>query len=536
MLPMGTYTGAAQELLCLASAPQSKSMDIKVYDWIASHANQTPDNVAVADLYSERTFTYEQLNDRIGRLTDGLDAVHGVGKGDRVAMLSYNSPEMLEMQFACTRLGAIFVPLNFRLTVPELEYIVADCSAKVLYADVEFAETAHRVADLAGVASVIVTNSDGSDSPYEDAMAAATVRGDSVALSLDDPSTIMYTSGTTGHPKGAVISHAMALFNAVNMSAPAKITSDSVQYTFMPLFHTGGLNVFTLPVLHAGGKVLLTRAFDPSEVLRVINDPGQAVTHFLAVPAMLLFMAQQADFEHTDFSRIVAGFVGGAPVPVPTLKAWQAVGANLQQGFGMTETGPSCLALMPEDAERKIGSTGKPVTHIDVRIVDDDGLEVAPGEMGELWVKGPSVIQGYWNKPEANAASFTDGWLHTGDAARQDEDGFFYIVDRTKDMYISGGENVYPAEVEDVIYQIEGIVEAAVIGVSDERWGETGKAIAVVEQGSNLTEDAVIAHCTERLARFKLPQSVEFTDALPRNATGKVLKTQLREQFGDGAK
>jgi fatty-acyl-CoA synthase len=510
-------------------------MDINVFDWIAAHANQTPDKVAVADLYSGRTFTYQQMNIRIGRLTDYLDRVHGVGKGDRVTVLSYNSPEMLDMQFACTRLGAIFVPLNFRLTVSELQYIVADCDAKVMFADAELATTAKQVASLCGMGEPIITRSDGTDSPFERGMAAATPRLSSIELSLDDPSTIMYTSGTTGHPKGAIITHMMALFNAINLSAPARLTADSVQFTFMPLFHTGGLNVFTLPALHAGGKVLLARTFDPGEVLRVINDPQHRVTHLLAVPAMLLFMAQQPSFATTDFSRIVSGFVGGAPVPVPVLKLWQEVGANLQQGFGMTETGPSCLALMPEDATRKIGSTGKPVTHIAVRIVDDQGRDVRQGEMGELWVKGPSVIRGYWNKPEANASSFTDGWLHTGDAARQDEDGFYYIVDRTKDMYISGGENVYPAEVENVIYQMTGIVEAAVIGIPDERWGETGCAIAVLEAGSNLTPDAIIAYCAERLARFKLPKQVILTDALPRNATGKVLKTVLRERFGAGS-
>lgn len=508
-------------------------MTIKAFDWIASHANQTPDKIALEDLFSKRTFTYQEMNERIGLLADHLTGSCGIEKGDRVASLSYNNPEMLELQFACSRLGAIFVPLNFRLTVPELEYIVSDCAAKAMIADREFAETAEKVAGLTGVNTLIITNSDGSDSPYEQALKAATPLYDSVDLTLDDPATIIYTSGTTGRPKGAIISHSMALFNAVNLSVPAKITSDSVQYTFMPLFHTGGLNVFTLPVLHAGGKVIVTRAFDPGEVLSVINDPGYGVTHFLGVPAMMLFMSQHPDFERTDFSRIVAGYVGGAPVPVPTLKAWLGAGTNIQQGFGMTETGPACLALMAEDAERKVGSTGKPVTHIEVRIVDEVGNDVSTGEVGELWVKGPGITKGYWNKPEANASSFTDGWLHTGDAARQDDDGFYYIVDRTKDMYISGGENVYPAEVEDVIYQIEDIVEAAVIGVADERWGETGRAIAVLVEGSSLTEDAIISYCVERLAKFKLPKSIVFIDELPRNATGKVLKTKLREQYGN---
>lgn len=442
-------------------------MSTKVYDWIIPHAAQTPDKIAIEDLHSSRTLTYAEFSERIDRAANFLKTSFDVKKGDRVAAYSYNNPEMLELQFACNRLGAIFVPLNFRLAVPELEYIVRDCSAKVLMADVEFKKAAQTIAKTAKVEHIVITNSDGSDSDYERGLAEAAPHIDCVDLTLDDAATIMYTSGTTGHPKGAIISHSMALFNAVNLAVGARITSNSVQYTFMPLFHTGGLNVFTLPVIHFGGKVLLTRAFDPGEVLRIIGDPEYDVTHFLAVPAMLLFMSQHPNFEKTDFSRIQAGYAGGAPVPVPTLKAWIAAGANIQQGYGMTETGPSCLALMAEDSQRKIGSTGKPVIHIDVKVVDDDGNEVPTGEMGELWVKGPTIITGYWNKPESDAANFTDGWLHTGDAARVDEEGFYYIVDRTKDMYISGGENVYPAEVEDVIYQINGVAEAAVIGIDD---------------------------------------------------------------------
>lgn len=509
-------------------------MTIKVYDWIAAHANINPEKVVIEDLHSGRVLSYGEFSERIGRIADHLACNCAIGIGDRVAVLSYNNPEMLELQFACTRLGAVFVPLNFRLTAAELEYIVSDCSAKVLVADVAFEQTAREVAKTSHVGHVIITNSDGTASDYEKAVSAATPHYGQTDLTLDDTSAIMYTSGTTGHPKGCQISHSMALFNAINLTAPAKITSDSVQYTFMPLFHTGGLNVFTLPVLHAGGKVILTREFVPAEVLGVIGDPAKGVTHFIGVPAMLLFMMQHTDFEKTDFSRLVSGFVGGAPVPVPTLKAWLGVGANIQQGYGMTETGPSCLTLRLEDAQRKIGSTGKPVTHVEARVVDEHGNNKAVGEVGELWVRGPSITKGYWNKPQANAKDFTDGWLHTGDAARIDDEGFFFIVDRTKDMYISGGENVYPAEVENVIYQINGIVEAAVIGIADEKWGETGRAIVVVAPGSNVTEQSVIAHCKERLAGFKLPKSVALTDVIPRNATGKVLKTELRKIFGDG--
>ncbi len=505
-------------------------MTIKAYDWIAGHANQTPNAPAIEDLYSKRTFTYAQMSERVGRLADHLGTNCNIEKGDRVAIISYNNPEMLELQFACQRLGAIFVPLNFRLTIPELEYIAGDCGAKAVLADVEFEKTARAVANTIGTEHVIITNSDGTDSEYETALAAATPFYTCAELTLDDCATIMYTSGTTGHPKGAVITYSMALFNAINYVG-IKLSPDSVQFTFMPLFHTGGLNVFTLPVLHAGGKVILTRAFDAGEVLGVINDARYGVTHFLGVPAMLLFMSQHADFNKTDFSRLVAAFVGGAPVPVPVLKAWLNVGANIQQGFGMTETGPSCLALMAGDAERKIGSTGKPVMHVEVKIVDDDGEEVPTGEVGELWAKGPTIIKSYWNKPEANKSNFTDGWLHTGDAARVDEDGFYFIVDRTKDMYISGGENVYPAEVENILYQIDGVIEAAVIGIEDTKWGETGCAIVVAAEQATLTEESIKDYCAERLAKFKLPKSVIFTDIIPRNATGKVLKNVLRDTY-----
>jgi fatty-acyl-CoA synthase len=299
----------------------------------------------------------------------------------------------------------------------------------------------------------------------------------------------------------------------------------------LPLFHTGGLNCYTNPMLHAGGTVLVMQTFDPAETLRLIGDANIGLTHFFGVPSIYQFLAQHPAFKDTDFSRIQIAGVGGAPMPVPLLKAWQGRGLALMQGYGMTETSPSVLALDPEDAARKAGSCGKKVLHAECRIVDAEGRDVKPGEMGELWVKGPNITPGYWNRPEANKSSFTDGWLHTGDAARQDEEGFYYIVDRTKDMYISGGENVYPAEVEDVLYQLPQVVEAAVIGAPDDTWGETGLAIVAIKPGDTLSEADVIAHCRARLARFKCPQRVAFVEALPRNATGKVHKPTLRQTF-----
>ena len=332
-------------------------------------------------------------------------------------------------------------------------------------------------------------------------------------VTLDDISTIMYTSGTTGLPKGAIITHGMTFWNCVNLGGPAYVSPSTVLLTVLPLFHTGGLNCYTNPVLHAGGTVLIMRAFDPGLALQLISDPSYGITQFFGVPAIYQFMAQHPSFATSDFSRLVIGGVGGAPMPVPLLKVWEERGVALQQGYGMTETSPAVLALDREDAARKAGSSGKPVLHTEVRIVRPDGTDADVGELGELWVRGPNVTPGYWNRPEANASSFTDGWLHTGDATRVDEEGFYYIVDRWKDMYISGGENVYPAEVESVLHQLTAIAEAAIIGVPNEQWGEVGMAIVAVKPGHTLTPAEIHAHCAANLARFKCPRLIEFVDA-----------------------
>jgi fatty-acyl-CoA synthase len=345
----------------------------------------------------------------------------------------------------------------------------------------------------------------------------------------------MYTSGTTGQPKGAIITHGMTFWNCVNLGAPAYITPSSVLLTVLPLFHTGGLNCYTNPVLHAGGTVLIMRAFDPGLALKLISDPAVGINLFFGVPSIYQFMARHPAFAASDLSRLVIGGVGGAPMPVPLLHAWEARGVALQQGYGMTETSPAVLVLDREDAVRKAGSSGKPVLHTEVRVVHPDGRDATIGELGELWVRGPNVTPGYWNRPDANQSSFTDDWLHTGDATRVDEEGFYYIVDRWKDMYISGGENVYPAEVENVLHQLDAIAEAAVIGMPDAQWGEVGMAIVAVKPGQSISEAGIFAHCAANLARFKCPRVIRFVDALPRNATGKIHKPTLRKNFASAA-
>jgi fatty-acyl-CoA synthase len=501
---------------------------VRHYDWIAHFGRRAPDKIAVVDLASNRRLSYGQFDARISRLATHLRAALGVKRGDRVAVLALNTTDTLEVQFACGRLGAVFLPLNTRLTVPELQFIVGDASPSVMIHDTDLAEIALAVARLCKVSSTLLFGEGGS---YEAAIAAAKPLAAFELVTHDDISTIMYTSGTTGQPKGAIITHGMTFWNCVNLGGPAYVSPSTVMLTVLPLFHTGGLNCYTNPVLHAGGTVLIMRAFDPSLALQLISDPTYGITHFFGVPAIYQFMAQHAAFVGADFSRLVVGGVGGAPMPVPLLKVWEERGVALLQGYGMTETSPAVLALDREDAARKAGSSGKPVLHTEVRIVRPDGTDAAVGELGELWVKGPNVTPGYWNRPDANKSSFTDGWLHTGDATRVDEEGFYYIVDRWKDMYISGGENVYPAEVESVLHQLSAIAEAAVIGVPNEQWGEVGMAIVAVKPGQTLAAADIHAHCAANLARFKCPRLIEFVDALPRNATGKIHKPTLRQQF-----
>ncbi|MDF1735305.1 MAG: long-chain fatty acid--CoA ligase [Minwuia sp.] len=506
-------------------------MTIKVYDWLEHHAMFRGEHTALIDLASDRRFSYIETNERTGRLASWLSRDLGVQKGDRVAVLAPNTTDVVEVQFACAKLGAVMVPLNWRLTVSELSFITSDSTPKVLVHGNEFADTARAVAEKVGIPHVVETTCDGGDSPFERGIASHPDPTPMVELTHDDLWTIMYTSGTTGLPKGAMITHGMTFWNTVNLGSPHRITPDAVQLTVLPLFHTGGLNCYTNPVIHAGGTVLIMRTFDPMTGLKLLGDPEYGITHFFGVPANYQFMAQLDEFPDTDLSTVQVAGVGGAPVPVSLLETWAARGLGLAQGFGMTETSPTVLVLDAGDAMTRPGSAGKPALHNQVRIVDPDGNDLPVGEIGELWCKGPNITPGYWNRPEATEAAIRDGWLNTGDASRCDADGFYFIVDRTKDMYISGGENVYPAEVENVIYRLDGIAEAAVIGLPDDKWGEIGCAVIVLKKGAELSPDTLTAYCREHLATFKVPRRVEFVQALPRNATGKVLKRTLRDDF-----
>lgn len=519
-------------------------MSILASDWIAFHADRTPDNLAMIDQATGRRFTYGQMNDRAARLAGYLRAAWGVQRGDRVAILAKNSTDYFEFQYACIKLGALMLPLNWRLAEPELQFILQDSGAVGLVYDTEFADRVPglMVAPLVHRLRLGLTphpplpESVGDAPEYEAALAQGLPVEMLSQTTHDDPVIIMYTAGTTGRPKGVLITHGMMLWNAVNITTPTGLNHDSLFYGVLPTFHIGGLNLYANPLLHLGGTNLIARQYDPGLTLKTLSDPELRVTHMFGVPSIYLFLSQHPDFEQTDLSSVHSWGCGGAPMPVAVLEAYARRGIIIQLGFGMTETSPTVFLIDQRRALAKPTSVGKPLQHTRVRVVREDFSDVKPGEVGEVVISGPNVTPGYWKRPDANAESFTtdahgNRWLHSGDAGTVDEEDCIYIVDRYKDMYISGGENVYPAEVEQVLYKVDGVAEAAVIGVPDERWGECGLAILVAKPGFTLDSQAVLAHCRANLAKFKVPREVAVIDVLPRNAAGKVLKRELRERF-----
>jgi fatty-acyl-CoA synthase len=512
-------------------------------DWIAFHADRTPEKIAMLDQATGRKFSYAQMNERASRLAAYMRDTWGIQAGEHLAILAKNCSEYFEFQFACIKLGAVMLPLNWRLTVSELLFILKDAEAKGILYDSVFAQNIPALLEGTGIRHALRIDY-GAASPTDDfpeyeaaLMASLPDVIMNPQTSHETPMTIMYTAGTTGHPKGVMISHGMTFWNMVNISTPAFLSGQSSHYVVLPLFHTGGLNLYANPLFHHGGTVIIARDYDPALTLKTLSDPNLGVTHFFGVPSIYLFLAQHEDFDKTDLSQIISWGCGGAPMPAALLAQYAKRGIIIQLGFGMTETSPTVFLIAQRHALVKPTSVGKPLLHTRVRVVNDALEDVSVGEVGEVVISGPNVTAGYWKRPEANASSFSfdahgNRWLHSGDAGMIDEEGCIYIVDRYKDMYISGGENVYPAEVEQVIFSLEAVADVGVIGVPHERWGETGKAIVVKAKGQSITAEAVIEHCKAHLARFKVPQSVEFVEELPRNAAGKILKRQLRESFG----
>ncbi|MGC0327527.1 acyl-CoA synthetase (AMP-forming)/AMP-acid ligase II [Streptomyces sp. SAI-170] len=498
--------------------------------WPARRAHKTPHRVAV--VHDEHTSTYGELHRRVLRLAHALRAL-GIGHGDRVAYLGPNHPAFLETLFAAGALGAVFVPLNTRLAAPELAYNLADSGSSVLVHAPEQAQAARAAAEEARVPHRIAL-----DGPGEGALGYEEFLGDGAGGPLDetvapeDPCMIMYTSGTTGRPKGAVLSHANIIWNSVNVLVDTDLAGDEVTLVVAPLFHTAGLNMTCLPTLLKGGRVVLLGAFDAEHVLETVER--RRVTYMFGVPTMYDARAAHPRWATADLSSLRTLNCGGAPVPARTIATYLARGLAFSQGYGMTEASPGVLYLDREQTSAKAGSAGVPHFFTDTRVVLPDGSEAGPGERGEILVHGPHVMTGYWGRPEDTEAAFTDGWLRTGDIARTDADGYAYLVDRAKDMFVSGGENVYPAEVEDALLTHGAVAECAVIGVPDPVWGEVGRAVVVLRPDARADEEDILGHLRGRLAKYKIPRSLVVAQSLPRTASGKIIKPAVRDTYGTG--
>lgn len=496
--------------------------------WMTRYSENQPDKLAIVS--GDNYLTYRQFNRRINRLANVLNDL-GVRKGDRVNVLLFNTNELMETLFACAKIGAIFVPINYRLSADEVEYIVRDSGGFVFIYDERLEEIGKALKGRStNVRHFIrVGEQDGSELTYEKLLDEAEDNEPVHDILLEDIHMMMYTSGTTGNPKGALLSHGNTIWNAVNALNNIEIMSDDITLTVAPLFHIGGMNIFTTTTLYKGGTVILDDVFDPVSVLKKVEQ--EKVTTLFLVPAMWLAVTQVPNFESYDLSSLRLNISGGSPCPVTVIEFFQNKGITFIEGFGLTETAPFVAILDSANSVRKNGSVGKPPMHVDIRIVDEHDKDVPAGEVGELLVKGPNIFKQYWNMPEETNKALRNGWFYTGDLAKFDEEDFLYIVDRKKDMIITGGENVYPIQIEQVLFRHPSIQEVAIIGYPDEQWGESIKAVIVLNDDvDQLSLEDVQSFCEGKLARFKIPKQIEIIDKLPRNATGKVLKNVLRSQ------
>lgn len=497
-------------------------------DLLTKRACLTPDREALYDVASGVRYTFAQLNQRANRAANFLRGTCGVQKGDRVSILAHNSIAYVDLLFGAGKIGAILAPLNWRLTARELTYIVNDCQPKVLVLGPEFVAVYDEMRDAVRVEHVVLLEGAGSyEESLNQASAAEPMRP---AIEEEDAYCLLYTSGTTGRPKGAVLPHRQILWNAVNTVISWGLSEKDVSPILTPMFHSGGLFVFLVPLFYAGGRIVMARTFDPHASLRLIVE--EKCTVILGVPTLFQVWMNSPQFEKADFSHVHFFISGGAPCPPALIEAWnKAKGVCLRQGYGLTEVGVNCFSMTDEEALRKRGSVGKPIFHSEMRLVDSDGNDAAAGETGELLIKGPHVCTGYWNAEDATRQALRDGWFHTGDMARVDDEGFFYIVGRLKDMVISGGENVYAAEVEAVFREHEAVADAALIGQPDEKWGEVGVMIVVRKPNQVVSAEELLKFCAGRLAKYKIPKRVEFVDSLPYSPYGKVIKAELKKRW-----
>ncbi|MGQ9733859.1 MAG: acyl-CoA synthetase [Candidatus Bipolaricaulia bacterium] len=511
-------------------------------DYLGRREIYSPERLAIIDAGKspELRLTYREWNRRVNRLANWLKGEARVAKGDRVAILARDGLEHLDSFYACGKLGAIHVPFNWRLHWRELLALIENTTPKVLFFSDDFKAKVEEIQAALEDKPYAIRHyihlegeglPNGQSLSYEEVLRSSaeepvTCEG----LEAEDIACLLFTGGTTGLPKGAMVSHRMICWNVLN-TIIHDLRHDDIYLNVFPLFHTGGLFTYLSSQVILGNTSILIRQFDAAKVLELIER--ERVTVFAGVPTMYQMLTEAPNWPTADLSSLRFCTSGGAPLPVPLIQRYmREKGVRFKQGFGMTEFGPGLFALASEDAERKAGSIGRPNFFVDVRVVDDENRPLGPNQPGELVLKGPSRSSGYWNNPEASAAALDEeGWFHTGDIVRYDEEWYFYVLDRKKDMFISGGENIYPVEIENVLYKHPAVQMCAVIGVPDPKWGEVGKACVVLKPGAKATEEELIAFMEQHLARYKVPKSVVFLKELPLSGMGKILKRELRAKF-----
>jgi len=500
-------------------------------DVLGERARLTPGRTALVTIPGGRRLTYRELDQRAIRCAQVWGSL-GIGRGERVGILSHNRVEYVEAFFAAGKTGTVLVPLSTRLTARELAVIAADCAMRALMYAGSCAQTAEELRG-AGIEHWIALDERGRRGDLDYAARAAAQEPSAFRPGRCDPEDIyclLYTSGTTGAPKGVMLPHRMIAFNGYNTAACWGLREDDVAPVFTPMYHAGGLSVFLVPIFTAGGTIVLHETFDAGEVWRAIT--AEHATVVFGVPTIFKMLMDAPEFATTDVGSIRWCISGGAPLPAYIAERYRQRGIVFKQGYGLTEAGVNCFAMTEDDAARKAGAIGKPMMYTEARLVDGHGNDVPAGETGELLLRGPHVCKGYWNNPQATAAALdANAWFHTGDLARSDDEGYFYIAGRLKDMIISGGVNIYPAEIERELVLHPAIEDAAIVGVPDEKWGEVGVAFLVLRPGHDLTAGDVLAYLAPRLAKLKLPKDIVFLDALPRTPYGKLLKSELRDRY-----
>jgi len=491
-------------------------------DWLAKWAYYTPDKLFLREHNRNMEWTFLQFNKRTNALANYLTQELGIKAGDRIAVYSKNRAEYVILFLACIKCGAILVPLNFRLTPRELDILIRDSEPVLFFYENEYSIQIGKLQSLINIPAQRkiedVTPFLIAEITYSDFTPVREFTNDDLVM-------ILYTAGTTGLSKGVKINNEMLLWNAINTGLRLDLNSEDHTQSYAPFFHTGGWNVLFTPFLLHGASHTLLQSFDAELILKLMEK--EKTTLLFGVPTMLQMMSDLDYFKKVDLSSVRYAIVGGAPMPIPLINLWHEKGVYIRQGYGLTEVGPNCFSLHQNDAIRKKGSIGFPNFYVEAKIMDEKGKECGNNAAGELWLKSPVVTPGYWHNDKETLESKTDGYFHTGDMVIRDDEGYYFVVDRKKNMFISGGENVYPAEIEKYLYTNDAIKEAAVIGVHDGKWGEVGKAFIVLNGNKSLTENDVIEYCIGNLAKYKIPKYVQFLKMLPKTEAGKVSKIEL---------